>query len=104
MEAASSELVPSEIEKLPIPVIGSIDLEALDAKIRGGINADVLLKEQDGAILGAAGLTKRERTILHEAWQRIRDGRQVTRVEVDVVNWNFTKLQNDPKRVIEENR
>jgi len=71
------ELVPSEIERLPVPVIGSADcdLEALDAKIKRGIRADVLLREQDEVILKAAGLTLRERTIIHEAWKRIRDRR-----------------------------
>ena len=71
------ELVPSEIEQLPVPVIGSAeyDLEALDAKIKGGTSADVLLREQDEVVLKAAGLTMRERTVIHEAWKRIRDRR-----------------------------
>jgi adenine-specific DNA methylase len=63
------ELVPSEIERLPVPVTGSADcdLEALDAKIKGGTSADIVLREQDEVILKAAGLTMRERTVIHEA-------------------------------------
>jgi adenine-specific DNA methylase len=68
------ELVPSEIEKLLVPIVGSIehDLKALNAKIKSGMDADVLLLEQDKMILTAAGFTGRERALIHEAWDRTR--------------------------------
>lgn len=72
------ELVPSEIEKLLVPVSNNFrfELEKLDTKIKTGIDADTLLSEQDQIILKAAGLSDRELETIHEAWRRIRIRRQ----------------------------
>jgi hypothetical protein len=68
------ELVPSEIEKLLVPVVESPgnSLDALDKKVRSGMSAEVLLREQDRFVLRAAGLTDEECTVIHEAWDRMR--------------------------------
>jgi adenine-specific DNA methylase len=72
------ELVPSEIEKLAIPVIKSngFNLESLDRQVRDSKDPDLLLATQDEIVLKAAGLTKKEREIVHQAWRRIRSRRQ----------------------------
>jgi adenine-specific DNA methylase len=74
------ELVPSEIEELLVPIGDATlyDLEILNAKITNGVSADVLLREQDEIILKSAGLTGRERAIIHEAWDRISTRRHRT--------------------------
>lgn len=71
------ELVPSEIEKLSVPVVPGTkcDLADLDRRMRGGENPDSLLLAQDDVILKAAGLTKTERLIIHQAWRRVRSRR-----------------------------
>jgi len=71
------EMVPSEIEKLSIPLgkMDAIDLRELDRQIRQSISADSILAAQDAIVLKAAGLTKRERETIHEAWRRIRSRR-----------------------------
>jgi adenine-specific DNA-methyltransferase len=68
------ELVPSEIEKLliPIPESPDFDLRALDDEIRSGADADSILVGQDDTILAGIGLGRGERQIVHEAWQRMR--------------------------------
>jgi hypothetical protein len=72
------ELVPSEIERLLIPVVQpSVDsLERLDYEIRHGSSARQVLSLQDDYILKEIGLDKRERQCLHAAWERLRDRRQ----------------------------
>jgi len=71
------ELVPSEIEKLAIPIIKSngFDLVALDQRVRASEDPDSLLAAQDVKVLKAAGLTKKERETIHQAWRRIRSRR-----------------------------
>ena len=71
------ELVPSEIEKLLVPVVESPGdgLDALDKKVRSGMSAE-LLREQDRFVLRAAGLTDGECRVIHEAWDRMRRRRQ----------------------------
>lgn len=68
------ELVPSEIEKLVLPIPDSIhvDLNRLDNEIKNGCNPHNLLKAQDEIILQAIGLTIDECNILHNAWSRIK--------------------------------
>lgn len=71
------ELVPSEIEKLkiPIPQNGNIRLYELDERIKTRHREEVL-KEQDKIILGRIGLTKNEQDVLFEGWNRLRRRRQ----------------------------
>ena len=70
------ELVPSEIEKLLIPISPSIhpQLHNLDAAIRETSIADVLYK-QNLAILGAIGLTTGYQDDLMQEWRKLRDRR-----------------------------
>lgn len=79
------ELVPSEIEKLLVPVGQpfGFDLRSLDAQVRAGADADLLLARQDETVLGAAGLSKRECETIHDAWRRIRSRRHRKVVEPD---------------------
>jgi adenine-specific DNA-methyltransferase len=78
------ELVPSEIEKLTVPVIepNGFDFAALDQRVRDSVDPDSLLTMQDEIVLKAAGLTKKEREIIHDAWRRIRTRRQRLAPEV----------------------
>jgi len=71
------ELVPSEIEKLlvPLPDIRP-SLTLLDKAIRTGMSPLELLKVQDDKILAAAGLSKKESELLRQALLRIRSRRQ----------------------------
>lgn len=71
------ELVPSEIEKVlvPIPEAAEVNLGELDAKIRAGYDPDALLLEQDQTVLKAVGLNHYETGLIHEAWRHIRSRR-----------------------------
>lgn len=72
------ELVPSEIEKLLIPItyIPNFDLKELDAAISSDHEASALLAKQDAIVLKAAGLTQQEYELIHKAWMRVRSRRQ----------------------------
>lgn len=71
------ELVPSEIEKLVIPIPSEIlvDLKALDHMIRTLPVEEVLLL-QGYKILGALGVTKKAVKSLVETWVYLKDRRQ----------------------------
>lgn len=73
------ELVPSEIEKLYIPIIDSKDilsrLRELDKKIIGKAKPEEILEYQDSHILKEIGLTSRDIKTLHNALKRIRSRR-----------------------------
>lgn len=71
------ELVPSEIEKLLLPIPGKIhpDLSKLDAMVRKS-NAAELLEVQNEVVLGALGLSKAEQGDLLSAWLRLKNRRQ----------------------------
>lgn len=75
------ELVPSEIERLHIPLIkpNASALQTLDCEIRRGATATEILARQDETILGQLGLDKTERRSLAEAWKRLRDRRHRVR-------------------------
>lgn len=75
------ELVPSEIERLRIPLVKPKPwaLEKLDREIRKGAAATEILAMQDEAILGELGLDRSDRHSLAEAWKRLRDRRQRVR-------------------------
>lgn len=70
------ELVPSEIEKLlvPLPALRP-SLARLDKAIRAGTCPLQLLKAQDAKILTAAGLTETECDLLRQALIRVRSRR-----------------------------
>jgi hypothetical protein len=69
--------VPSEIERLRIPLVKAqvSALENLDDEIRKGAVAAEVLAMQDEAILSELGLEKTDRRALAEAWKRLRDRR-----------------------------
>ena len=75
------ELVPSEIERLRIPLVKpkASALEKLDGKIRKGTTAAEVLAMQDEVILSELGLTKPDRCSLAAAWKRLRDRRNRVR-------------------------
>ena len=70
------ELVPSEIEKLLIPIAprSEIDLVALDEAVRVGSMIDVLA-DNGRVVLSEIGLTTREQDRLFEAWFALRNRR-----------------------------
>jgi adenine-specific DNA-methyltransferase len=71
------ELVPSEIERLSIPIIETsyTELEEADLRFRSMNDHSEFLRTQDARILGRIGLTKGEQESLHAAWIRLRDRR-----------------------------
>lgn len=73
------ELVPSEIERLvvPIPQNGGTKLKELDGAFRNKPVEEVLTN-QDRDVLGRIGLTKKDQEILHQGWNRLRMRRQRT--------------------------
>jgi len=74
------ELVPSEIERviIPMPKI-AIDLRRLDHDFRKGVSPEELLINQDELLLKAIGLSKQDRQVLFSAWNRLRKRRQRVR-------------------------
>jgi adenine-specific DNA-methyltransferase len=68
------ELVPSEIEKLLVPISDHIrvDLEQLDSDIRKHTDADQLLKKQDEIVLKVIGISDKDRAVIHDAWRKVR--------------------------------
>ena len=71
------ELVPSEIERLRIPLTKpkASALEKLDHEIRKGVGATEILARQDEVILSELGLNKADRQSVAKAWKRLRDRR-----------------------------
>jgi adenine-specific DNA methylase len=72
------ELVPSEIEKVLVPVAkhAAARLQDLDKGIRAGMPAADVLTRQDRLVLKPLGLEEKEGEILAEAWARIKNRRQ----------------------------
>jgi hypothetical protein len=72
------ELVPSEIEKLLIPVapLPEADVDTLDAQISSGTDFELTLIQQDALVLTAAGLSKVDQAAIHKAYLRLRSRRQ----------------------------
>jgi adenine-specific DNA methylase len=68
------ELVPSEIEKLLIPIPKNVDTDilSLDKKIQTSDDPYKILVEQDRKILSGVGLSEEEQNIIHSAWRRIK--------------------------------
>ncbi len=71
------ELVPSEIERLfiPIPKKMRINLRQLDQAVRS-LPTQVVLEEQTSKILGTIGVSRSDQNCLLAGWQRLRDRRQ----------------------------
>lgn len=75
------ELVPSEIERLLVPMppmVNGTELAELDAKIRVDTSAEDVLREQDKRVLRLIGLRALDCEELFAAWSRIRQRRQRT--------------------------
>lgn len=71
------ELVPSEIEKLLLPIPGKIlpELSKLDALVRK-LSAVEVLELQNEVVLGGLGLSKAQQGDLLSAWLRLKNRRQ----------------------------
>jgi len=71
------ELVPSEIERLLVPVIGATcaELKAADKRFRIATNDSEFLRMQDAFVLGKLGVSKTDQDFLHDAWIKLRDRR-----------------------------
>jgi hypothetical protein len=73
------ELVPSEIERLPIPMLPGDARRALvelDERVRSGAAPVALVERQDAAVFGACGLANEDARVLRGAWDALRARRQ----------------------------
>lgn len=72
------ELVPSEIEKLlvPIPLEVDFDLIDLNSKFKNSVNSELILQEQDFLIFNKMGLNNQIQQDLYNAWFKLRNRRQ----------------------------
>jgi adenine-specific DNA-methyltransferase len=73
------ELIPSEIERLliPLPADANVDLEVLDASIRNKPTHETL-ERQGKTVLGALGISKAKQASTLEGWRKLRDRRHRT--------------------------
>lgn len=80
------EMVPSEIEKLLVPIVEvkDMDLSDLDFRISNNHDADELFTTQDKKVLKAAGLSEKDCFMIHQAWIHIRSRRQRLLREIDI--------------------
>ena len=71
------ELVPSEIERLLVPVIKatSAELKSADKRFRDATNDSEFLRMQDALVLGKLGVSRNDQESLHGAWIKLRDRR-----------------------------
>lgn len=71
------ELVPSEIERLLVPVIKATaaELKAADKRFRDATNDSEFLRMQDALVLGKLGVSRNDQESLHGAWVKLRDRR-----------------------------
>lgn len=76
------ELIPSEIERLLIPIPQNVDLNLvdLDYAVRNAPAHEVLSK-QGAIVLGALGLSKTDQECMLEGWRKLRDRRHRTSSE-----------------------
>ncbi len=76
------ELVPSEIERLliPMPKGVKINIKELDYDVRT-LSTEAVLGKQDRKLLGDLGLTATERELIFENWINLRNRRQRTASE-----------------------
>lgn len=77
------ELIPSEIERLliPLPKTVKVDLAVLDASIRTRPTHETL-DRQGRIVLGALGISQAKQTSALEGWRKLRDRRHRTSSEV----------------------
>jgi adenine-specific DNA-methyltransferase len=77
------ELIPSEIERLlvPLPESSSPDLSALDKAVRSSTSTHQVLANQGRAVLGALGLSAKKQECILEGWRKLRDRRHRTSSE-----------------------
>jgi adenine-specific DNA methylase len=75
------ELVPSEIEKLLLPVgrWPANVLRDLDAGVRANVDPEALLARQDVLVLERKDISRRDTDTLRAAWRRLRHRRQRSR-------------------------
>jgi len=71
------ELVPSEIERLLLPVIEASlgQLAAADEDFRKAKDDLAFIRERDSLVLGKVGVKKQEQEALFNAWSKLRDRR-----------------------------
>ncbi|HEX8494160.1 MAG TPA: N-6 DNA methylase [Pyrinomonadaceae bacterium] len=76
------ELIPSEIERLtiPLPANANVDLLALDKAIRS-LPAQQVLSDQGKVVLGGLGLSRSKQECILEGWRMLRDRRHRTSSE-----------------------
>jgi adenine-specific DNA-methyltransferase len=79
------ELVPSEIEKLlvPLPISVKPEIRKLDTLVRKS-NVATVLEHQNKKVLGALGLSKSDQDQLLTAWLRLKNRRQRISAEEEV--------------------
>jgi adenine-specific DNA methylase len=79
------ELVPTEIEKLLVPIPTSIrpEIRKLDTLVRQS-NVETVLEEQNEKILGTMGIPKSDQDALLAAWLRLKNRRQRLKTEEEV--------------------
>jgi adenine-specific DNA methylase len=72
------ELVPSEIERLLVPLVAAPanGIGNLDGRMRQPLPAETLLQKQDARIVKSLGLGPQDWAGLHWAWSRLRARRQ----------------------------
>jgi adenine-specific DNA-methyltransferase len=71
------ELVPSEIERLLVPIVKATkqELAQADQQFRSASDHLSFLETQDQAVFGKLGLSIHEREVLNTAWMKLRDRR-----------------------------
>lgn len=76
------ELIPSEIERLiiPLPKKAAVDLVDLDKSIRC-LPTDQVLARQGNTVLGALGLSRAKQSQVLEGWRKLRNRRHRTSSE-----------------------
>lgn len=76
------ELIPSEIERLtiPLPANVNVDILALDKAIRN-LPTQQVLSNQGKVVLGALGLSRTGQECILEGWRKLRDRRRRTSSE-----------------------
>lgn len=76
------ELIPSEIERLliPLPIKVSVDLTTLDRAVRTASTHQVL-SSQGKVVLGSLGLSLNKQECVLEGWRKLRDRRHRTSSE-----------------------
>ena len=79
------ELVPTEIEKLLVPIPSSVrpEIRKLDTLVRQ-TNVETVLEKQDEKILGVMGIPKSDQDALLAAWLRLKYRRQRIKTEEEV--------------------